>query len=80
MATELHHSFLKPLKFTTPHTAPHIDEIAVAEKDITRFLHTANASCSYNEWLAFRGMVFAEQTKPSNANEALMLPVDREMN
>ena len=44
------------------------------------FRHTANASCSYYEWLVFRGTVIAEQTKPGNDNEVLMLPVDREMN
>ena len=45
-----------------------------------RFDHTAYALCSCDEWLAFRGMVLAEQTKPGNANESLMLIVGREMN
>ena len=44
-----------------------------------RFRHTANGSYSYDEWMAFRGIVLADQTKPGNANEALMLPVDRGM-
>ena len=64
VATDLHQSFLKPIEFTTPHPARHSEEIAVVEK-VTMLHLTANASCSYDEGLGFRGMVLAEKTSPA---------------
>ena len=80
IATTLRASFLRLVKLRSPLPARSSDEVDPSRKDLKIFGHVAEATCAYNEWLAFRALVHAEVASSEYKHEAHMLPTDREMN
>ena len=80
IATALRASFLRPVKLRTPLPARSSDEVDAIQMDLKIFHHVAKATCTYNEWLAFRALVQAEVASSEYKHEANILPIDREMN
>ena len=80
IASALRDPFLKPIKLTVPVSARSDDDIAVVGKGIKIHRHVLTSECNYDEWLGLSSLVTNETFKSGLENEALILPINREMN